>query len=73
MSEENQKPTVDVTNLPLMLRTSEVCKLTGLTDEYLHKLENAGVVESFQKCQGAHKFWRRDQILTLLGFQPITK
>ena len=70
---EKAKPTVDVTNLPLLLRTSEVCKLTGLTDEYLHKLEGSGVVSSFQKTAGSYKFWRRDEILTLLGFTPITK
>jgi len=71
MAESNR--TIDVTNIPLMLSTSRVCQLTGLTDEYLCKLEESGLVTSFQKRKRAHKYWRRDEVLTLLGFVPITK
>jgi hypothetical protein len=66
------KPTIDVTNIPLMLSTSKVCKLTGLTDEYLHKLHGAGVVTPFQKAKAGYKFWRRDEVLEALGFTPVT-
>lgn len=66
------KPTIDVTDIPLLLSTGKVCKLTGLTDEYLHKLQDAGVVTPFQKAKAGYKFWRRDEVLEALGFTPVT-
>lgn len=70
MSTTKQKINVD--GYPLLLGTSKACELTGLTAEYLRKLERAGLLTPFQKSKAGYKFWRRDELLTVLGFEPTT-
>jgi hypothetical protein len=63
---------VNIDGIPLLLSTSEARRLTGLTNEYLRKLGTAGLLKPFQKAKASYKYWRRDELLKALGFEPVT-
>jgi len=64
---------VNVNGFPLLLTTTNLCELTGLSRIQLRKFVDAGLLEPVQLSAHKHKFWRRDEALIALGFSPVCK
>ena len=60
----------DVTNLPLMLITSEVVRITGWSKSYLFNLERDRWISSRQNRLNGSKYWRTDEVMRLCGYNP---
>lgn len=63
----------DVTELPLMLPTSEVVRITGWSKNYLFNMERDKWISSRQNRLAGTKYWRTDEVMRLCGYNPIRR